>query len=268
MIKAKSGAIYVGIGGWTYEPWRGVFYPEGMAQKRELRFASEKLTSIEINGTYYRTQSPESFAKWRDETPEGFVFSVKGPRFCVNRRVLGDGADSVKRFFASGVMELKNKLGPILWQFLPNKKFDLEDFRTFLKMLPSELQGRELRHAIEVRNDSFRSPDFIELAREQNVAIVVAGDSKYPLIADVTAPFVYARLQGTQETESSGYHARALDAWAARARVWAEGGAPADFPLLTPSEARQTPRDVYLYVISGFKERNPLAAGELIKRLD
>jgi uncharacterized protein YecE (DUF72 family) len=250
MGKKAAGAIRIGVGGWTYEPWRGTFYPEGLPQKGELGYASRQLTSIEINGTYYGSQKPASFAKWHDETPDDFVFSVKAPRFAMNRKVLAEAGASIARFFASGVMELKHKLGPINWQFLPTKKFEPADFHAFLQLLPGEAQGQALRHAVEVRHDSFRCPEFIAMAREHGVAVVIAGDSPYPQIADVTAPFVYARIMGTTAAAASGYPDAALDVWAARARAWAA-----------------EPRDVYLYVISGHKVHNPAAAMSLIRRL-
>jgi uncharacterized protein YecE (DUF72 family) len=179
-----AGAIRVGIGGWTYAPWRGTFYPEKLPQKRELEYAASKLTSIEINGTFYGSQKPQTFIKWREETPDGFVFSVKGPRFATNRRVLAEAGESIDRFFASGVMELKEKLGPINWQFAGTKKFDAADFEAFLALLPKESDGRKIRHAVEVRHNSFHDSDFVALAREHGVAIVLAGDSEYPQIAD------------------------------------------------------------------------------------
>jgi uncharacterized protein YecE (DUF72 family) len=258
--------ILVGIGGWTFEPWRGTFYPEGLTQKRELEYASRHLTSIEINGTYYGSQKPESFAKWHDETPDGFVFAVKGPRFATNRKVLADGAQSIERFFASGVMALKEKLGPINWQFMATKKFDAEDFEGFLKLLPKSVDGKAIRHAVEVRHDSFKSPDFVALARQYGVAIVLAGDSHFPQIAEITAPFVYARIMGTSETEEAGYPPAALDAWAERARVLASGKVPTDLEGVGDT-ATAEPRDVFLYVISGAKPRNPTAAMALIERV-
>ncbi len=262
------GAIRVGIGGWTYEAWRGTFYPAPLAQTRELEFASRRLTSIEINGTYYGSQKPATFAKWRDETPDGFVFSVKAPRFAVNRKVLAEAAGTIARFLASGVMELKEKLGPINWQFLPTKPFDAQDFEAFLKFLPKEAAGHALRHVVEVRHESFRCADFIALAREHAVAVAIAGDSEYPQIADATAPFVYARIMGTTASEKSGYSAKMLDLWAARARAWAAGTAPPEgLDYIAPHGKNSQPRDVYLYVISGFKERNPAAAMALIDRL-
>ena len=171
MGKMVPGTIRIGIGGWTYAPWRGSFYPDELAQKRELEYVSRQLTSIEINGTYYGSQKPASFAKWRDETPDGFVFSVKAPRFVMNREVLASADSTIARFLTSGVMELKDKLGPINWQFLPTKKFDPADFNAFLKLLPREAGGRALRHVVEVRHDSFRCPEFIALLREHGVAV-------------------------------------------------------------------------------------------------
>lgn len=259
--------IRVGIGGWTFEPWRGSFYPAGLAQKRELDYASRKLTSIEINGTFYGSQKPESFAKWHDETPDDFVFALKGPRFVTNRRVLAEAGASIERFFESGVMELRDKLGPINWQFMPTKKFDPDDFAAFLRLLPHSIDGRALRHAVEVRHASFRTPDFVALAREHEVAVVVAGDSAYPQIADVTAPFVYARIMGTQEDAANGYPPPALDAWAERARTWAAGGTPDDLDSVAAARTGKHGRDVFLYVISGFKAHNPAAAMALIERL-
>jgi uncharacterized protein YecE (DUF72 family) len=261
-----SGTIRIGIGGWTYEPWRGIFYPDKLPQKRELEYASRQLTSIEVNGTFYGSQKPATFAKWRDEAPDGFVFSLKAPRFATNRNVLADAGGSIARFFASGVMELKDKLGPINWQFMPTKKFDPADFEAFLKLLPKEAQGRALRHVVEVRHASFRSPDFIALAREHGVAVAIAGDSTYPQIADATAPFIYARIMGTKETEELGYSDAALDLWAARARAWASGTGADGLDCVEPRPADGKARDVYLYVISGHKVRNPAAAMAVLRR--
>jgi uncharacterized protein YecE (DUF72 family) len=258
--------IRVGVGGWTFEPWRGAFYPQGLSQKRELEYAASKLTSIEINGTYYGSQKPESFAKWRAETPADFVFALKGPRFATNRRVLAEAGESIERFFKSGVMELKEKLGPINWQFMATKKFDPDDFAGFLKLLPKSVDGNKVRHAVEVRHDSFKSPDFIALAREHEVAIVLAADSEFPQIADITAPFVYARIMGTSEGEAAGYSKKALDAWAKRAGALAEGKVPDDLSTVD-KPGKAGPHEVFLYVISGYKERNPAAAMALIERL-
>jgi uncharacterized protein YecE (DUF72 family) len=267
MSPATKPRIHIGIGGWTYEPWRGVFYPDGLTQKRELEYASRKLTSIEVNGTYYGSQKPDSFARWHDEAPQDFVFALKGPRFATNRRILSDAAESVERFFASGVMELKEKLGPINWQFMPTKAFDPVDFAGFLKLLPQRIEGRAIRHAVEVRHDSFRTPDFVALAREHGVAIVLAADSRYPQIADLTAPFVYARIMGTAEAEPLGYSEAALDQWVDRTRVLQSGKVPADLATFGKTITGKTNRDVFLYVISGFKARNPAAAMSMIQRL-
>jgi uncharacterized protein YecE (DUF72 family) len=266
MPEKKKSNIHIGIGGWTFEPWRGVFYPDGLTQKRELEYASRKLSSIEINGTYYGSQKPASFRKWHDETPENFVFSLKGPRFTTNRRVLAEAGESVERFLTSGVLELKDKLGPINWQFAPTKKFDPEDFEAFLELLPGSVEGRKMRHAVELRHDSFKTPEAAALARKHGVAIITACDSDYPQIADITAPFVYARIMGTVDKEKTGYSAKALDQWAKRAQAWASGGAPEDLDLVAPP-AKKEPRDVFLYVISGAKHRNPAAAMALIERL-
>lgn len=259
--------IRIGVGGWIYEPWRGTFYPDGLPHKRQLEFSSRKLTSIEINGTYYRLQTPATFSKWHDETPDDFVFSLKGPRFVTNRRVLADAGPSIERFFSTGVTELRGKLGPINWQFMPTKKFDPADFEGFLKLLPPTVDGKAIRHAIEVRHDSFRTPDFVALARAQGVAIVVAGDSDYPQIADITAPFIYVRVMGTTEAEPAGYNDTALDVWAHRTVIWASGTSPDGLQTVGSKPESKIARDVFLYVISGFKVRNPAAAMAMIDRL-
>lgn len=261
------GAIRVGVGGWTFEPWRGPFYPDGLAQKRELEFASRALTAIEINGTYYGSQKPESFARWREETPEGFVFTVKGPRFATNRRVLAEAGPSIERFVQSGVTELREKLGPVNWQFLSTKRFEPADFDAFLALLPRQADGLVLRHAVEVRHESFRSPDCVAIARRHGVAIVCAGDGEFPQIADVTAPFVYARIMGTTEDQPAGYPPAALDRWAKRARAWASGKVPTGLAPALAEPAEAVPRDVFLFVISGAKVRNPAAAQALVERL-
>ncbi len=262
------GDIRIGIGGWTFEPWRGVFYPPGLAQAKELEYASRQLTSIEINGTYYGSQSPETFRKWRDATPEGFVFSVKGSRFTTNRKVLAEAGDSIAKFIDQGVLELEDRLGPLLWQFAPTKKFDKDDFAAFLDCLPPEAGGRALRHVVEVRHDSFQSPDFIALLRERGVGLVYAEHFTYPEMADVTADFVYARLQKGSDDIETAYPEAALDAWAARFKVWASGEQPADLPLAGPDTVpARISRDVFAYVIHEGKVRAPAAAKALIERV-
>lgn len=259
--------IRVGIGGWTFAPWRGVFYPKGLPQARELEFASRALTAIEINGTFYGSQKPASFRKWREETPDDFVFALKGPRFATNRRELATAGESVGRFFDSGVTELGGKLGPINWQFAGTKKFDAEDFEGFLRCLPKTVDGHAIRHAVEVRHESFRDPAFIALAAKYGVAIVYADSDSYPAIADLTTDFVYARLQRADENEPAGYPPSAIEAWAERARVWRDGGVPRDLPQVGGAKAPRTKRDVFIFMINGAKVRAPAAARALIERL-
>ncbi len=259
--------IRVGIGGWTYAPWRGAFYPEGLKHADELKYASSKLTSIEINGTFYRTQGPASFAKWRDETPDGFVFAVKGHRAVVNKKVLGEAGEALDWFFNSGITELGDKLGPVLWQFAPFKKFDPDDFGAFLALLPREKNGLKLRHVVEVRSKSFLVPEFVALLRKHDVAVVFAELDDYPMIADVTAGFVYARLQKAQESIPTGYTPSDLDRFAKLAKVWAAGGEPDDLPRFGDKPAAKKKRDVFAYMIAGDKVRAPAAAMALIERL-
>jgi uncharacterized protein YecE (DUF72 family) len=263
-----AGKVYVGIGGWNFPPWRGVFYPKGLSQAKELSYAGSKLTAIEINSTYYGSQKPESFRRWASEVPDGFKFSVKASRFCTNRRVLSEGADSVKRFLGSGVTELGDRLGPLLWQFAPTKKFDEADFRSFLELLPEKQDGLKLRHVAEVRHDSFRDAAFIALLREFNVAVVCAEHASYPGIADVTSDFVYLRLQKGKDTIETGYPPKELDAWAKRFETFAAGGVPKDLDVVDAKTApAKKPRDVFAYVIHEGKVRAPAAAMELISRL-
>jgi uncharacterized protein YecE (DUF72 family) len=241
--------IRVGIGGWTFEPWRGTFYPEGLPHKRELEFASRALTSIEINGTYYSTFKPDSWRRWRDETPDDFVFAVKASRYCTNRKILADAGQSIERFIGQGLSELGPKLGPINWQFMPTKKFDAADFEAFLTLLPKETNGLPLRHAVEVRHESFAVPAFTDLARTHNVAIIYANEESFPEIDEPTSNFTYARFMATSEDNDTGVAQTEVKAPAALTRTWAKRG------------------DVFAYFIAGAKVRNPNAAQALIAKL-
>jgi len=264
---AKTGDIRVGIGGWTFEPWRdGMFYPKKHPKTRELEYASRKVTTIEINGTFYSTQKPSSFRKWADETPYDFVFAVKAHRLATNRRVLAEAGPSIERFLTSGLSEMKAKLGPVLWQFANHKKFEPEDFEAFLALLPKTLDGLKLRHAVEVRHESFVVPQFVALARKYGAAIVYAHHDTYPEMADVTADFVYGRLQQAAGKVETGYTAAAIKTWAARAKEWAGGRAPKDLPAAA-KPAKSAATDVFLYFIAGAKERNPAAAQALLAQL-
>jgi uncharacterized protein YecE (DUF72 family) len=257
------GAIRAGIGGWTFEPWRGVFYPEKLPHAKELHFASRALATIEINGTYYRSQTPATYAKWAKDVPDGFVFSLKGPRFATNRRVLAEAGDSIKRFLDSGPTMLGDALGPMLWQFAPTKKFDATDFGAFLELLPERFDGRKLRHTVEVRHPSFQTADFIALIRRFGVPVVYADHPTYPAIADPAGDFVYARLQKGEDNIETGYPAKDIAAWAAAAETWAEGGVPervAGDCVAPQPKAKPAPRDVFVYFIHGGKVRAPAAA--------
>lgn len=242
--------IRVGIGGWSYEPWRETFYPADVPKARELEYVSRRVTAIEINATFYRTQSAASFKKWAEATPEGFAFSVKAPRAAVQRKDLREAKQSIEWFFNSGVGELGSKLGPIFWQMAPYKKFDADEMRAYLDMLPEKLNRRPLRHALEVRHDSFACDEFMALARQRNIAVVTVESEKHPLIVEPTTDFTYARLELSQADEPTGYAKPALKKWAKTARDWERNG------------------DVFLYFISGAKERNPAAAQAMIKLLE
>jgi uncharacterized protein YecE (DUF72 family) len=259
--------IRVGIGGWTYEPWRGLFFPEKLPKAQELFHASRRVTSIEVNGTFYSTFTPSTFRRWAEETPDGFIFSLKAPRYAVNRRVLVEAGPSIDKFFASGVGELKSKLGPILWQLAPTKKYDAADIAAFIELLPKSIDGLKLRHALEVRNESFRSADFIAQVRKAGIAVVLADSEKYPLIADLSADFVYVRLQNAKAEVETGYGPKALETWATLATAWERGEEPDQFPLAAPRDKPRKSRDVFIYFINGAKERAPAAAEALIRRL-
>lgn len=263
------GDVRIGVGGWTFEPWRGgVFYPPRLSQAKELHYASRQLTAIEINGTYYGSQKPETWRKWREETPEGFVFSVKGSRFCTNRKVLGEAAESVERFFAQGVAELGDRLGPVLWQLANTKRFDPEDVAAFIDLLPRDLAGRRLRHVLEPRHDSFLHPEFVALCRERDIGVVLAEHAAYPMIPDLTADFVYCRLQKGEDDIPTAYPEDQLDAWAGRFKAWAEGQAPDGLPYVeaTPLAGGRA-RDVFAFIIHEGKVRAPAGALALIDRV-
>jgi uncharacterized protein YecE (DUF72 family) len=245
-----KGKIRVGIGGWSFEPWRGVFYPAGLRQKDELSYATAQMTAIEINSTYYSTQSPKSFANWAAAAPDGFEYSAKASRFCTNRKILAEAGPSIEKYIGQGLSELGEKLGPLVWQFAATKKFDADDFGAFLDLLPDGREGQKLRHALDVRNASFDDPVFIDLARSKGMAIVRSYHPEYPLIEADTADFVYVRVMQAREELEQGYIAAELDGWAENAQQWAADG-----------------RDVYLFFIGAAKERNPAAARAVIERL-
>lgn len=264
---ARMGQVRVGIGGWTFAPWRGTFYPDKLVQRRELEYASRQLATIEVNGTYYGAQKLATYAKWRAETPDGFVFSLKAPRYTTDRRVLADAGRAITDFVQGGLSELGDRLGPINWQFPPHKPFEPADFARFLELLPRDLDGQPMRHVVEVRHPGFACIEFVELVRRHGVAIVFTDSPKYPSFADLGADFAYARLMRSEAACTTGYAPAELEAWAARAQAWAKGGEPADLPRVAPSMPSARPRDVYLYFISAAKQRNPAAAMALIERL-
>lgn len=262
-----AGTIRAGIGGWTFEPWRGVFYPDGLKQAEELAYAAGHVTAIEINSTYYSTQKPASFAKWAAAAPDGFKYAVKASRFATNRRVLAEAGESVGKFLGQGISELGERLGPILWQFMPTKKFDPDDFAGFLKLLPDKLDGLALSHVVEARNETFAVPEFVQLCRKHGVAICVSENENYPIIPDVTGDIVYARLLSGSDDIATCYASRDLDAWAARFAAYAQGGAPGDLTPIDAAKPEQKARDVYAFFIQSGKVRAPAGAMALLERL-
>jgi uncharacterized protein YecE (DUF72 family) len=255
------------MGGWSYEPWRDTFYPSNIRPAQELEYASRQVTAIEINSTFYRLQKPAVFAKWRDTTPDDFVFTLKAPRFVTHRKRLADAGPGVQRFIDSGIAELDGKLGAILWQLAAAHPFDHDDMVAFLEYLPNRLGKQSLRHAINVRHASFQNPRFIELARRSNIAVVFEDDAAYPAIADVTADFVYARLRRSEASNPAGYTKEALKRWAMVAEQWASGERPERFEYHSDVSASSEPRDVFVFFINGVKERAPAAAKALIEHL-
>ncbi|WP_460664560.1 DUF72 domain-containing protein [Kribbella swartbergensis] len=291
MERWRKSAYRVGISGWRYAPWRKVYYPEGLPQRAELEYASRRLNSIELNGSFYSLQRPSSYQRWYDQTPEGFVFSVKGPRFVTHMKKLVDVDAPMGNFFASGVLALGNKLGPVLWQLPPTLGYDAERCAHFFASLPrttaealevakrhdQRMEGRAyldcpvdipMRHAIEVRHSSFEKDEFVELLREHDIALVCADTAgKWPMLDDVTSDFVYVRLHGAEELYVSGYDDDALDRWAAKIRTWHKGGTPTDGKTVATSRAPRRSRDVYVYFDNDVKVRAPFDAEGLAQRL-
>ena len=287
---ARAGIVRIGISGWTYPPWRGVFYPEGLPHKRELEYTASQFSSLEINGTFYGMQRPDAFADWADRAPDGFVFAVKAPRFITHMRRLRDATTPLANFIASGLLRLGPKLGPILWQFPPNCRFDAERIETFLRLLPHDTGsaaglGRKhddqlkapawlkvdaegkMRHAFEIRNETFRTNAFVELLRKYDVALVCADTVEWPRLMDLTSDFVYCRLHGSEELYASGYDDKALDGWAARVATWANGSEPPDAERIDgPGRTRR--RDVFVYFDNDTKVRAPFDAKALAERVD
>lgn len=265
---SEQRRIRVGIGGWNYEPWRKTFYPRSVAKNDELAYASSRVTAIEINSTFYRLQKPAVFAKWRAATPDRFMFSLKAPRFVTQRKVLSEAGPHLRRFLDSGITELGNKLGPLLWQLDATHTFDADDIQRFLDLLPGEAHGARLRHAIEVRHQSFATPRFLKFARERAVTVVLEDDEDYPGFADVTGSFIYARLRRSKSSEPTGYPPAAITDWAERAQAWASGDEPDGLPRVERMKpVKSAPRDVFIYFINGAKERAPAAAMSLIEAL-
>lgn len=258
--------IRVGIGGWTFAPWRDNFYPKGLVQRRELEYASRHVSAIEINGTYYGTQKPATYAKWRDEAPVGFVFSAKAPMRIMQSKSLAKTGPQIEDFIG-GIAELGAKLGPLVWQFDAGIKPERDSFAAFCELLPGTANGRALRHVLDVRDPAFVDADFLQLARKHGFATVFTDSPDHPSFSDVTADFVYVRLMRSRSDVPTGYPANELDAWAARAHRWASGGEPEDLPRIGPGAEASAPRDVFVHFISAAKERNPSAAMALIERL-
>jgi Uncharacterized conserved protein len=264
----QGTAIRVGIGGWNYAPWRNNFYPAGLVQRRELEFASRQLRAIEINGTYYGAQKAATYAKWAAETPEGFVFSLKAPRYITEGKRLAEVGKGIQSFVQGGLAEMGDRLGPILWQLPPSRPFDADDLAAFLDALPRELNGQPLCHVLEVRHPSFLNPRYIELAREHRVPTVFTDSPDYPSLADLTGDFTYARLMRSADGIPTGYAADELDRWATYARSWAAGEDIGELPHVAAQQPQGQPRDVFVFFISSAKHRNPAAAMALQSRVD
>ncbi|MBT2325493.1 DUF72 domain-containing protein [Variovorax paradoxus] len=292
MKRTAKGAVHIGISGWRYAPWRGKFYPPGLAQRHELAYASRRVSTIELNGSFYSLQRPESYEAWHEQTPDDFVFAVKGPRYITHMLRLKEVRVPLANFFASGLLALRAKLGPILWQFPPQLAYDPERFEAFLALLPADAQAalalarehddkvegrtwlkapatQRMRHAVEIRHPSFVAPGFIDLLRRHKVALVVADTAgRWPLIEDLSADFVYLRLHGDKELYASGYGDAALDRWARRIEAWREGREAGDAKKASPKAApRRAKRDVYCYFDNDIKVHAPYDAARLAVRL-
>lgn len=263
-----ASRIRVGIGGWNFAPWRNNFYPSGLVQRRELEYASRHLRAIEINGTFYGAQKPATYAKWAAETPDGFVFSLKAPRYITEGKRLADTARGIDGFVLGGLAEFGDRLGPVLWQLPPSRSFDADDLAAFLDLLPRELNGHAMRHVLEVRHKSFLDERYVALARQHRIPTVFTDSPQYPSLADLTGDFAYARLMRSESHIDTGYAANDLETWTGRARLWAEGGDPSELPHVAAPQPAQGPRDVFIYFISSAKERNPAAAMALQQRVD
>lgn len=265
-VPAVDG-IRIGVGGWTYAPWRHSFYPEGLVARRELEYASRRFSTIEINGTFYGSRRASEYAQWRTQTPPGFVFSVKAPQHITQRGPLARCGKAAWAFLNGGLAELGDRLGPVLWHMPPSRVFDADDLGAFLDLLPRTLDGRPLRHVIEPTHPSFVDPRYVEVARAFGAGTVYTDSPEQPAIADVTGRVVYARLMRSRVDAGEGYEPGEIDAWLDRVRTWARGGEPDDLSRIAEPPAAHGEREVYVYFIGGAKQRNPAAAMGMISRL-
>lgn len=265
---AAQHAVRIGIGGWTYAPWRKNFYPDGLVQKRELEYASRHLRVIEINGTFYGAQKPATYARWAAETPEGFVFSLKAPRYITGGKKLADTAKGITAFIEGGLDQMGDRLGPILWQLPPSRRFDADDLDAFLRLLPAKLAKHPLRHVLEVRHPSFLSAEYVALARSHRIPTVFTDSPDYPSLADITGDFTYARLMRSEDGNATGYNKKDLDAWSKRAQRWAHGQDNPELPHVASALPDGSAREVFIFFISAAKHRNPAAAMAMQARVD